>query len=778
MPAPAPASKTNTGASDTQIDSGWLGAALGTRRQPQSDGTLLRSLLLVGLLGTLGLTLWLHWLAAMPHLPGVWRNAPAGGLALVSSTDASLHPAAGQRLVALQLADGQYLDTGLASLVRSARWTVDASEAARSQALQTQLALAAAQPRLTLVFESGSTVALIPRPRGLAGLGAACWLLCSLALALCLAAVLVRNMAPGRVAWLYGAMALAQAVNLVLIGTEALPGLGLPGGLVMFGPALRLLADLVTVAAVLHAVMVYPDHLPAARKFALPAWVVALGAALVLGAALALGAAPVPGVAPVPGWTALDGLMAPSGAERWWWSQTLMLGYGLAAAAVLHSAHRQHGSPLADMLQRLVLAGCGTLALLSVAVAIASPASETQRTLLWASPVVWTVFVASLLMLAPFLSQARQLLRELAIGAGASTVACSLALLIDALFTPALLVTWLLALSAAAAVYLAARPWILGPLAGSGTLSAERMFDSLYRVARELEQAPGQAGRQISGLLREVFDPLEMVRTDQPVSRIRVSADGATLVVPIPQLPDVGPADTRRSAIVLRYARRGRRLFTHDDQLLAERLIEQLRRAVAYDRAVEQGRTEERTRIAQDLHDDIGARLLTLMYQAQNPEIEEYIRHTLQDLKTLTRGLAAGNHRLSHAAAEWKADISQRLGATGCDLRWSFSADRDMLLSVVQWSGLTRVLRELVNNIITHARATQVEIVVHVDRGRLLLTVTDDGCGRQPAAWSHGLGLGGVRKRVKLLGGQVLWSEQGERGIRCEVRTPLSTEKG
>ena len=766
-PPPPPKPTTGANASDTQIDSGWLGAALGGQRPPQSGRTLVRGLLLVGLLGTALLTLWLHWLAAAPHLPGVWRNAAAGGLVLESSTDAGLQRAAGQRLVALLLADGRRLDTSAASLVRSPRWTVDGAQATRSLTLQGQLALAAAEPSLTLVFEAGPTVAVVPRPRGMAGLGMACWLLCGLALALCLAAVLVGKAAPGRVAALYGTMALAQAANLAIIGTEALPGLALPGGLAAFGPALRLLADLATVAAVLHVVTIYPDHLPAARKWALPAWALALGAALLLGWLSQPGQ---------------DGFTLPTGAERWSWGwggcQALMLGFGVAAAAVLHGSHRQQGSPLADMLLRLVLAGYGTLALLSLAVAMASPASEAQRLLLWAAPVVWTVFVAALLILAPFLSHARQLLRELAILAGASTVACSLALLIDALFTPALLLTWLLALSAAVAVFLAARPWILGPLAGSGTLSAERMFDSLYRVARELEQEPEQAGRQISGLLREVFDPLEMVRTDKPVSRIRVAADGATLVVPIPQLPDTGTAGTSRGTIVLRYARRGRRLFTHDDQLLAERLIEQLRRALAYDRAVEQGRTEERTRIAQDLHDDIGARLLTLMYQAQNPEIEEYIRHTLQDLKTLTRGLAVGNHRLSHAAAEWKADITQRLGATGCDLHWSFSADRDILLSMVQWSGLTRVLRELVNNIISHARATQVEIAVHFDRGRLLLTVTDDGFGRQPQSWSHGLGLGGVRKRVKLLGGQVLWSEQGERGIRCEVRTPLSSEKG
>ena len=50
--------------------------------------------------------------------------------------------------------------------------------------------------------------------------------------------------------------------------------------------------------------------------------------------------------------------------------------------------------------------------------------------------------------------------------------------------------------------------------------------------------------------------------------------------------------------------------------------VEQLKRAVAYDKAVERGRSEERARIAQDLHDDIGARLLTLMYKAQSPEME------------------------------------------------------------------------------------------------------------------------------------------------------------
>ena len=50
--------------------------------------------------------------------------------------------------------------------------------------------------------------------------------------------------------------------------------------------------------------------------------------------------------------------------------------------------------------------------------------------------------------------------------------------------------------------------------------------------------------------------------------------------------------------------------------------------------------------------------------------------------------------------------------------------------------------------------------------------IADDGQGRQPATWSHGLGLGGIRKRVKLMGGTVEWAERAPRGIVCSVDIP------
>ena len=163
------------------------------------------------------------------------------------------------------------------------------------------------------------------------------------------------------------------------------------------------------------------------------------------------------------------------------------------------------------------------------------------------------------------------------------------------------------------------------------------------------------------------------------------------------------------------------------------------------------------------------ARVLTLMYKAQSPEMEDYARHTLQDLKTLTRGLAASNQPLSHALAEWKADIAQRLTSAHITLKWTATQDTDVVLSMVQWSALTRVLRELVTNVMAHAQARAIEIDVSLISDRLVVTVTDDGIGQSPDQWAPGLGLGGVRKRVRQLGGEVTWRERLPQGICCRV---------
>ena len=741
---------------DSRLEEAWDDAALMDRRKHRPGAPVDRalSLLLLGLLGATAVLLWLQLLAVEPHWPLNWRLANGGVIELDDSSDPALQPLAGHRLQALVLPDGETLAASTGLLPRSPRWIVDDVERRSWQHIQQRLSLAAGQPSITLRLDGAADLSVASRPRGIVGLGPMGWLSCVLALTLMLAGAVVVLTGPGLPAWLYAAMAWSQSITWLLIGAESLPGTGLPAGLVQWGLPVRLLADATAASSLVHLVLTYTNRGLQVRWLAWPVWGLALG-----GTALALGWSP-------------NGL--------WWIAQTMAVGYGLAAV-VLGRRGPAAGGPLPQRFQRLVLVGTGSLALLSGAIGMAAPGGVLHYHLANSGSAVWSVFLALLLLVGPFLSTSRQVLREFTVLLGVSTMALSLGLLSLQLLAPHTATALALALVASLVFYAAARPWIHSHLAGTVALSGERMFDSLYRAARELEQAPDQAERVLSALLREVFDPQEVTGSARQVSRIGVAADGSTLVVPIARLYQTDAVDGQPlmagTAIVLRHAGRGRRLFTQDDRLLCERLMDQLRRAVAYDRAVEHGRTEERTRLAQDLHDDIGARLLTLMYKAADPEIEEYIRHTLQDLKTLTRGLAASNHRLSHAAAEWKADITQRLNATGCEVQWDFSADRDITLSVVQWSGLTRVLRELVNNIISHAKASQVEIHAQLERGRLTLQITDDGIGRSPEGWSHGLGLGGVRKRVRLLDGRVQWRECISGGIQCEVQVHFGAAK-
>jgi signal transduction histidine kinase len=475
------------------------------------------------------------------------------------------------------------------------------------------------------------------------------------------------------------------------------------------------------------------------------------------------------------GWLSVGALIAMDVAGRlvhaWWWAQGGV--FALCAVAIYLVGRPMHGvaDPSSVQLRRLGGVALGAWALLTLSLAVAERVPGLDRAALDDAAIVWYVLLALLLVLVPLLSRSQAFAREFALLAAISAVATSLDLLFASYFSFGRFASLTLALFLSLAVYSGARHWILSRFLDTRRLTTERMFEQLYRIAREAEINPHRVPPLLLRLLTDLFEPLQAEPVEGTLMSTRVMDTGSTLLVPVPLAG--GGQRSPSGTIRLRFAQRGRREFTLEDARLTDRIVEQLRRVVAFDRAVEQGRTEERLRLAQDLHDDIGARLLTLMYKAQSPEMEEYVRHTLKDLKTLTRGLAASSHPLSHAAAEWKSDLTQRLTAADIELGWTSVADRELLLTVVQWSALTRILRELVSNAIAHARARRVEVAVQLAGDRLSLSVSDNGHGRKPDQWSHGLGLGGVRKRVKQLGGEVEWRDAEPSGVVCRVRIRL-----
>jgi signal transduction histidine kinase len=716
-------------------------------------GWRLRLLVGAALMGCLCIYGLVHHLAQGLSIDAIWTANSRGQVVLGATTDPALRPHLGQALISVEGADGISTAIDESILNRTPRWTVDSTVREHVVGMHRALGQALATGQVNFIFDDGSRALLFAQPRGIAGVGLLFWPLAVLALLLYTASVVVLLVKPQWRNVLYFMLASFQATNLLFIAIETAHGIPLPDLVVAQDLRLRVALDIVSAAAIIHAFTLHPVPLRHGAWAAAAAWGAAIGS--------------------------LAGLHLYNGTGLWWWSQGAVLALGTSSLLVLTWSYRVQPNPLTLILRRFGYVTMGSMALLTLALAAASGVPGIQHRVAEVGPAVWYIFLAAMLLLAPFLTRSSQLQREFALLAGISTVATSLDLLFVAIFSFGQFASVTLSVFLALGVYAGARQWILNQLVGSNVLTLERSFERLYRVAREVEAHPERHEQMLLGLLRDIFDPLDVQRIARQIDTARAVGDGSAMLVPVP--PD--GVDGKRSggdarAWLLRYARRGKRLFTAEDARLADRICEQLRRAVVFDRAVEQGRSEERLRIAQDLHDDIGARLLTLIYKAQTPEMEDYLRHTLQDLKTLTRGLVASNHRLSHALAEWKSDISQRLEAARISLSWSFEYDEDVALNVVQWSALTRMLRELVTNSIYHARATQIEIDAVLERGRLQLRVADDGEGRDPQAWPHGLGLGGVRKRVKMLGGQVQWRENGARGIVCQVEVPDFVSRG
>jgi signal transduction histidine kinase len=713
-------------------------------------------LLPIALLASLCVVLLARTLAQAPDLDARWRLDGSGHLQMIATDLPAMRAALGRSLEVIVAPGSAPLFVDGRRAVNSARWVASDAERAAANLQQREMARALVPGVPVLLgFTDRMSGRVMPHARGYATLGMTFWLLCGLGLALELVGAVVILLRQDLRNLLYAVMAQCQAAQLLLAAVDAVPGIGNVSLLGGHEAALRMALDIVTSAALLHATLLYPTPLPPRHALAWLSWATAL---VFSGAAL---------LYDLP--------------QAWWWCQALCLSTGLLLIGLLGWSYRITPHPYATVMRRLAIVTTGSLALVTIVVALSDRMPGEVQSLVGAVPVIWTVFLASLLLMSPFLARSQHMMREFAMLAGVSTLATSVDLLFVAVFSFNQFASITTSLFVALGVYAASRQWLLDQMIGARAVTTERLFEHLLRIARKVEEQPERAADWQLELFHAVFQPLVARHEPGFVQTTRWYEGGAGLLVPLAAEPFVDAGSSQFEGgvlpeprlIVLRFAERGKRLFTADDARLADRMVEQLRRAVAHDRAIEQGRSEERGRIAQDLHDDIGARLLTLMYKAPNTEMEDYVRHTLQDLKTLTRGLAATTHFLSHASAEWKADIAQRLAPTGCSLEWSFAQDREIQLNVVQWSGLTRILRELVSNIIAHANATHATIHAQLQDGQLKLAVTDDGIGGTPKDWSTGLGLGGIRKRVRMLGGTIAWQQNVPAGVRCDVSVPL-----
>src|SRR5204863_8452447 len=197
-----------------------------------------------------------------------------------------------------------------------------------------------------------------------------------------------------------------------------------------------------------------------------------------------------------------------------------------------------------------------------------------------------------------------------------------------------------------------------------------------------------------------------------------------------------------------------------------------------------------RTRIASDLHDDIGSGLTRIAI------LSEVARHQVSVDAPVGQPLAA------------IAGASRDLVDSMSDIVWAINPNKDHLRDLIQrmrrfasdlftarqiefsfqepgeeqalkiGADLRRqvflIFKEAVNNIARHSSCTEAQIEIQIEHRWLTMKVSDNGPGFDPAEISEGQGLASMRERAKSLGGELqIISHQGE-GTLVLLKVPLT----
>ena len=193
---------------------------------------------------------------------------------------------------------------------------------------------------------------------------------------------------------------------------------------------------------------------------------------------------------------------------------------------------------------------------------------------------------------------------------------------------------------------------------------------------------------------------------------------------------------------------------------------------------VEQVTERERKRIAADLHDDLGAKLLTIVHTSDSERISTLAREALEEMRLSVRGLTGRPVRLTDALGDWRAEVVSRLAQAGIEGEWEAPEDLPQTLSARAYVQTTRILREATSNIIKHSAASHCMVTAAITEGDLLFVVQDNGEGISAeidGRMDRGHGLASMKNRAKQLNGQCLVESGPGYGTVIRLTVPLES---
>lgn len=206
-------------------------------------------------------------------------------------------------------------------------------------------------------------------------------------------------------------------------------------------------------------------------------------------------------------------------------------------------------------------------------------------------------------------------------------------------------------------------------------------------------------------------------------------------------------------------------------------------------------REEERRRIAQEMHDELGHQLtalkLDLAWLSHEPidgesgvkerlaDMTRLLDRTMRTLRTLTSELHPEvlDHFGLAAAVEWQVEEFQ----DHADFRTELDVQAEELsLPDESATAVYRIFQEALTNVARHARAKNVKVSLKREGCSLRLRIEDDGRGFDPDAVEEkrSFGILGMKERALVLGGSFSIESAPQRGTRISVCIPLAARSG
>lgn len=199
---------------------------------------------------------------------------------------------------------------------------------------------------------------------------------------------------------------------------------------------------------------------------------------------------------------------------------------------------------------------------------------------------------------------------------------------------------------------------------------------------------------------------------------------------------------------------------------------------------------KERKRLAEDLHDDMGPILSTIklylsMLHEPPPEDKPILQkvaglldNAIAEIRVISQNLlpvALQNRGLHEAICELAAQVnsSKNIHIYVDSKIPGVKFDEGTEIAVF------RVIHELLNNILKHAKAAEVHIRLQVDNNNLKILVKDNGQGFDYAAMravrsdNKGLGLKSITNRVNMLQGKVSYTSEPGKGTEVNIEIPV-----